>query len=49
MIIGRSKAYSTDDGKEVLLHKIKISLWKEEVVTCFLNALSLVEKYNDNE
>ena len=48
-IHGRSKAYSTDDGKEVLLHKIKISLWKEEVVTCFLNALNLVEQYNDNE
>ena len=45
----RSKAYSTDDGKEVLCHKINISLWKDEVASCFMNALNFVEHYNSNE
>lgn len=41
----RSKAYSIEDGKEVIFHTIKIMLWKPEIVRCFMNALRIVREY----
>ena len=43
------KAYATNDGKEALIHTIRVGSWKPEVVDCFLNALKIVENYDSNE